>query len=107
MHLLFYCVVPNCTVMMILQCIYTHCNLKVIDTVLIPTGILHLSSPRKLSIPFAHFLHASNMKVMIISSHLSHLEKTCLGVSETWWKTSEYSLMLEISDLESRGIVSM
>ena len=28
MHLLFYCVVLNCTVMVISQCIYTHCNSK-------------------------------------------------------------------------------
>ena len=69
---LFYCVVPYCTAMMILQCIYTHCNsIKIIDTVLIATGILHLSSLLKLSILFAHFLHASNLTVMIISSYLS------------------------------------
>ena len=55
-------------------------TLKVIDTVLIPTGILCLSSLLKLSILFAHFLHASNVTLMIISSHLSHYEKTCHGL---------------------------
>ena len=79
-------------------------TLQVIDTVLIPTGILYLSSLLKLSILLAHFLHASNVTVMIISSHLSHYEKICLEVSETWWKTSEYSLMLEISDLKGEGL---
>ena len=46
-------------------------TLKVIDTVLIATGILYLSSLLKLSILFADFLHASNVTVMIISSYLS------------------------------------
>ena len=46
-------------------------TLKVIDTFLIATGILYLSSLLKLSILFAHFLHASNVTVMIISSYLS------------------------------------
>ena len=72
MHFLFYCVMPYCTAMMILQCIYIHtATLKVIDTVLIATGILYLSHLLKLSILFAHFLHASNLTVMIISSNLS------------------------------------
>ena len=43
----------------------------VIDTVLISTGILYLSSLLKLSILIAHFLHASNVTVMVISSYLS------------------------------------
>ena len=73
MHFLFYCVMPYCTAMMILQCIYIHtATLKVIDTVLIATGILYLSRLLKLSkFLFAHFLHASNLTVMIISSDLS------------------------------------
>ena len=83
MHLLFYCVVLKCTVMVILHASIHTATLKVIDTVLIPTGILCLSSLLKLSILFAHFLHASNETVMIISSHLSHYEKTCHGVFET------------------------
>ena len=45
-------------------------TLKVIGTVLIATGILYLSSLLKLSSLFAHFLHASNLTVMIISSYL-------------------------------------
>ena len=44
---------------------------QVIDTVLIAIGILYLSGLLKLSILFAHFLHASNLTVMIISSYLS------------------------------------
>ena len=65
MHFLFYCVMPYCTAM-----IHT-ATLKVIDTVLIAIGILYLSRLLKLSILFAHFLHASNLTVMIISSYLS------------------------------------
>ena len=61
--------------------------------------------PTKVIKSICTLLHVSNVTVMIISSHLSHYDKTCQWVSETWWKTSEYSLMLEIS--ESRGIVSM
>ena len=83
-HILFYCVVLNCTVMEFHNASIHTATLKVIDTVLIPTGILYLSSLLKLSILLAHFLHASNVTVMIISSHLSHYEKICLGVSETW-----------------------
>ena len=71
----FYCVVPYCTAMMILQCIYFTATLKVIDTVLMATGILYLSSLLKLSILFAHFLLASNVTVMIISSYLSPIMK--------------------------------
>ena len=68
---LFYCVVPYCKAMMILNSSIHTATLKVIDTVLIATGILYLSSLLKLSILFAHFLHASNVTVMIISSYLS------------------------------------
>ena len=91
---LFYCVVSYCTAMMILQCIYTHCNSKSYDTVLIATGILYLSSLLKLSILFAHFLHASNVTVMIISSYLDPIMRKP-GLTQTRWKTSEYSLTLE------------
>ena len=78
MHFLFYCVMPYCTAMMILQCIYTHCNLKVIDTVLIAIGILYLSRLLKLSILFAHFLHGNDNQFLFEFHH----EKTCLGVSD-------------------------
>ena len=71
MHFLFYCVMPYCTAMMIYNASIHTATLKVIDTVLIAIGILYLSRLLKLSILFAHFLHASNLTVMIISSYLS------------------------------------
>ena len=67
----FYFIVPYCTAMMNYNASIHTATLKVIDTVLIATGILYLSSLLKLSILFADFLHASNVTVMIISSYLS------------------------------------
>ena len=68
---LFYCDVPYCTAMMIYNASIHTATLKVIDTNLIATGIIYLPSLLKLSILFAHFLHASYVTVMIISSYLS------------------------------------
>ena len=93
--------------MVILQCIYTYCNSKSYRHSLNTNWNIILIKPTKAINSICAFLHASNVTVMIISSHLSHYEKTCQGFFETWLKTSEYSLMLEISDLESRGIVFM
>ena len=67
MHFLFYCALLHSFYN---ASIHT-ATLKVIDTVLIATGILYLSSLLKLSILFADFLHASNVTVMIISFYLS------------------------------------
>ena len=68
---LFYCVVPYCKAMMILQCIYTHCKSKSYRHNFNSNWIIIFIKPLKLSILFAHFLHASNVTVMIISSYLS------------------------------------
>ena len=83
MHFLFYCVMPYCTAMMILQCIYTHCNSKSYRHSFNSNWNIIFIMPTKafnsICTFSACFKFDSNDNQFLFESH--H-EKICLGVSD-------------------------